>query len=329
MIFSKDEILMESTFVSDMVRIEYATDAMLDHYLESALYLENAKSIADRMKKAIGGIKTMIQTAIERLQKFISDKIEMWKRSKEMKKLKDVLDSNMVNAINHMDPSVKVICPDVKKIDAKLAKAFESYTILSNIMVKEMSRISKLSGVKLETESNKYEKYIETVSDRVGSIYDDCIDLLNEHREVPVSKALKEIQLLPATIQNAEKLEAALKESGITLTKTLDDYEIKSLVPTQNDITTVEDGTKKLSVTKRLINMTLNRISYFTHKHASVISRLLNVGAAVLAMIPAIKSQYEDMNPSDAAMIAGAGALAFASNRVKNNAKVKPKYRLE
>lgn len=339
MIFSKDEILMESAFFGDLTRINVAADMMCEHYMDLMDFSED-DVVEESVSSVLDTIGKMIKSTFERLKKFIRDKIEYIKRCSQMKKLKGIVTALDKQMLKDIPGDAKVEVPDIKAAYKYMDEIDKAVDILVKRVTTESRKISKFSNAEIER-VEKLNQFIKTSTKKIDAIYEQILDTNKNTKKVSYSEYLKTSRDVLKINNRLLEMEKRLDVLGVQLNNgylatqreieknAMELNALKSQEQYRKMHESVNEPSENAETKKSILNgiksayqSVTGAIARFTHKHANVISSILTVfGSALVAeaIIPA-KPHIElvDRGPRtekgtrNAAIRAGAGAAMTA-----------------
>ena len=128
--YTRSEILLESAFYGDLVKIDVATDMMYETYIDEMLYADTEEEFNEAGKGIVGTLIQMIGSAIGKIIKFFKDRIANVKKSAGMKKILKTMDSETKDAVIRISSKEKVKLPDTQKAAKLLDQAERGMTAM-------------------------------------------------------------------------------------------------------------------------------------------------------------------------------------------------------
>ena len=208
--YTRSEILLESAFYGDLVKIDVATDMMYETYIDEMLYADTEEEFNEAGKGIVGTLIQMIGSAIGKIIKFFKDRIANVKKSAGMKKILKTMDSETKDAVIRISSKEKVKLPDTQKAAKLLDQAERGMTAMVD---KVSSQIASFEGMKPSKKTKEYDKllkYVDSACEKIQGIYDEANKVLSTPVEVPVATAFKYMETGVELTERSEKLEKEL-----------------------------------------------------------------------------------------------------------------------
>lgn len=254
--YTRSEILLESAFYGDLVKIDVATDMMYETYIDEMLYADTEEEFNEAGKGIVGTLIQMIGSAIGKIIKFFKDRIANVKKSAGMKKILKTMDSETKDAVIRISSKEKVKLPDTQKAAKLLDQAERGMTAMVD---KVSSQIASFEGMKPSKKTKEYDKllkYVDSACEKIQGIYDEANKVLSTPVEVPVATAFKYMETGVELTERSEKLEKELTKYRDDLVASINkiDLTIESVmafVDADDDETFEESGNIDL-ITERL-----------------------------------------------------------------------------
>ena len=322
MVYSKNDIILESAFFGDLTRINVATDMMCEHYLDLMDFSDD-DVIEESVSSVLTTIGKMIKSTFERLKKFIRDKIEYIKRCSQMKKLKGIVTALDKQMLKDIPGDAKVEVPDIKAAYKYMDEIDKAVDILVKRVTTESRKISKFSNAEIER-VEKLNQFIKTSTKKIDAIYEQILDTNKNTKKVSYSEYLKTIRDVLKINNRLLEMEKRLDVLGVQLNNgyLATQREIEKNVMELNALKSqgkyrkIHESanepsenaeTKKSILTgiKSAYQSVTGAIARFTHKHANVISTLLSV--------------YSGLNVGNAVLNAGAAVTFDKSSKANLN----------
>ena len=307
--YTRSEILLESAFYGDLVKIDVATDMMYETYIDEMLYADTEEEFNEAGKGIVGTLIQMIGSAIGKIIKFFKDRIANVKKSAGMKKILKTMDSETKDAVIRISSKEKVKLPDTQKAAKLLDQAERGMTAMVD---KVSSQIASFEGMKPSKKTKEYDKllkYVDSACEKIQGIYDEANKVLSTPVEVPVATAFKYMETGVELTERSEKLEKELTKYRDDLVASINKIDlttesVMAFVDADDDETfeeSVEDEYDSLyeekqkdkvvetalaeadsaTKTKGVVGRTLSGISTFVHNHAKVIA--ITIGSVATA----------------------------------------------
>lgn len=348
--YTKNDILLESAFFADIVKIDVATDMMCESYMDQLYYAEDEETFNEAGASIVGSIVKMIGSSISRVIKFLQDRIAGIKKSAGMKKILKSMEPETKEAVLKVKSKEKVKFPDVAKAEKLLDQAEKGMDVMVSKVSSSVAAMDSMSPAKKVRESEKLNKYVETSIDKISGIYSTVESVLSNPIEVPVGVAYKYMERGVDLTKRCETLERELNKYGVELTKSIQKIDlsagaIKEAAEVDMDLSDSDDifesydyedlfEEKKQTVEEKIVDVandelesagrvktaiskTVNGISSFVHSHAKAIAAII-ASSAVFAGGVVL---YKNASPETKAKIKNApgkaaGTVASAAKTV-------------
>lgn len=282
--YTKNDILLESAFFGDIVKIDVATDMLCESYIDQMLGAEDEETYLEAGKGVIGSILKMIQSAVDRISKFLRDKVSGMRKSKEMKNILKTLEPETRKAIMNMRKGEKVKLPDVAKASKLLDQAEKGMDIMVQKVSSTIAAMENMKPSKKAKELDKLNKYIDVSTEKIANIYENVNQILSNPINVSLETAFKYMEQgvdLTKRCENLEKnlanygkeISAAVKKIDLTIVEEKSNAIDDTVASVKDTITTSET----LSGVRGSISKTLGKISDFTHRHATATYRIMGL----------------------------------------------------
>ena len=254
--YTRSEILLESAFYGDLVKIDVATDMMYETYIDEMLYADTEEEFNEAGKGIVGTLIQMIGSAIGKIIKFFKDRIANVKKSAGMKKILKTMDSETKDAVIRISSKEKVKLPDTQKAAKLLDQAERGMTAMVD---KVSSQIASFEGMKPSKKTKEYDKllkYVDSACEKIQGIYDEANKVLSTPVEVPVATAFKYMETGVELTERSEKLEKELTKYRDDLVASINKIDlttesVMAFVDADDDETFEESGNIDL-ITERL-----------------------------------------------------------------------------
>ena len=254
--YTRSEILLESAFYGDLVKIDVATDMMYETYIDEMLYADTEEEFNEAGKGIVGTLIQMIGSAIGKIIKFFKDRIANVKKSAGMKKILKTMDSETKDAVIRISSKEKVKLPDTQKAAKLLDQAERGMTAM---VEKVSSQIASFEGMKPSKKTKEYDKllkYVDSACEKIQGIYDEANKVLSTPVEVPVATAFKYMETGVELTERSEKLEKELTKYRDDLVASINKIDlttesVMAFVDADDDETFEESGNIDL-ITERL-----------------------------------------------------------------------------
>ena len=254
--YTRSEILLESAFYGDLVKIDVATDMMYETYIDEMLYADTEEEFNEAGKGIVGTLIQMIGSAIGKIIKFFKDRIANVKKSAGMKKILKTMDSETKDAVIRISSKEKVKLPDTQKAAKLLDQAERGMTAMVD---KVSSQIASFEGMKPSKKTKEYDKllkYVDSACEKIQGIYDEANKVLSTPVEVPVATAFKYMETGVELTERSEKLEKELSKYRDDLVASINKIDlttesVMAFVDADDDETFEESGNIDL-ITERL-----------------------------------------------------------------------------
>ena len=254
--YTRSEILLESAFYGDLVKIDVATDMMYETYIDEMLYADTEEEFNEAGKGIVGTLIQMIGSAIGKIIKFFKDRIANVKKSSGMKKILKTMDSETKDAVIRISSKEKVKLPDTQKAAKLLDQAERGMTAMVD---KVSSQIASFEGMKPSKKTKEYDKllkYVDSACEKIQGIYDEANKVLSTPVEVPVATAFKYMETGVELTERSEKLEKELTKYRDDLVASINKIDlttesVMAFVDADDDETFEESGNIDL-ITERL-----------------------------------------------------------------------------
>ena len=309
--YTKNDILLESAFFGDIVKIDVATDMMCESYIDQLYYAEDEETFNEAGAGIVGTIVKMIGSSISRVIKFLRDRISGIKKSAGMKKILKSMDPETKEAVLRVKSKEKVKFPDVAKAEKLLDQAEKGMSVMVSKVSSSIAAMDSMNPAKKARESEKLNKYVESSIDKISGIYSTVEAVLSSPIEVPVGVAYKYMERGVDLTKRCENMEKELTKYGAELTKSIqkidlsagaikeaaemdmdlsdsddifesyDLFEEKKKTAEEQIVNAANDELESAGRVKTAISKTVNGISSFVHSHAKVIGAIIATSAAV------------------------------------------------
>ena len=290
--YTKNDILLESAFYGDMVKIDVATEMMCETYIDQMLEAEDEETYLEAGKGVVGSILKMIQSAIDRIAKFLRDKVSGMKKSQEMKSILKTLEPETRKAIMNMKKGEKVKLPDVAKASKLLDQAEKGMDIVVQKVSSTIAAMDNMKPSKKAKEVDKLNKYIDSSTEKIAKIYENVNDILSNPIDVSLETAFKYMEQGVDLTKRCERLEkelanygkeisAAVKKIDLTVVKEAEGNAIDDTVHSVKDTITTSETVSKV---RGGVSKVLGRISDFAHRHATATYRTIGVFRVLTAL---------------------------------------------
>lgn len=175
MIYSKDDIILESGICADITQISVACDMMIESFVDSA---DEEYTLEEAGNKALQSIKASLMAIIEKIKKFIQEAARNVRDKINQKKIKMALDTlRKAEVIKSKGPDVLKAHELLKKYEDMVDKYLsELDNVLDN--VEDSEKLNKL--IKFATEVDK------NLTDLATEIYDV---LTSENKQIVYDKS--------------------------------------------------------------------------------------------------------------------------------------------
>lgn len=303
MVFTKNEIMLESTNAADITRIEVACDMMIESFLDGMTedtYYENAE-------KTISTIKQKVKSTIEKIVAFIKKCAESVKKALDERKIKKTLSPEGRQFLKSAKAG-KIQGIDIIAI-YELCQTYEAFcekftADLISMMQKYQSSPSDALAVKIK-------KYIESGEKKTDEILKKAESIASKEITITGEKAIKMLELGLNAPGMYEKMSANITIWGASIQsmcETANDFlpymkpesyseavedmaakkdaavaalKVKGMV-VKGKATALKNATvqaAKVALTKfrEIVNMACSMLNSFAHKHNKLCRFLLKV----------------------------------------------------
>ena len=353
--YTKNDILLESAFFGDIVKIDVATDMMCESYIDLLYNAEDEETFNEAGAGIVGSIVKMIGSSIGRVIKFLQDRIAGIKKSAGMKKILKSMEPETKEAVLKVKSKEKVKFPDVAKAEKLLDQAEKGMSVMVSKVSSSVAAMDSMSPAKKVRETEKLNTYVETSIDKISGIYSTVEAVLSSPIEVPVGVAYKYMDRGIDLTKRCETLEKELSKYGAELTKSIqkinlsaeaikeaaevdmdlsdsddifesyddeDLYEERKKTAEEQIVNAANDELESAGRVKTAISKTVNGISSFVHSHAKAVAVIIASSAVFAGGVVLYKNAY----PETKAMIKNApknagGAVSSAGKTVVRKAR--------
>ena len=308
MVFTKEEILLESNYISDFYRISTASDLMIESFADGEYTTESENNIINTLKSAVS---TMIKKVKDLIIKYYNElTIKIAKV-----KYKDLLNEKSTKYINDAKNG-KITGPDIKKA-VKICNEYEKFCDkfiaeldkqLTNYMLNPTDAMSEKVNKLIDSGNKKISEFTDradkalstdityTVSDAIASL--KYTESINKKPDLFTS-------MLDKISDKEDMIEKKLREIG--------NFEAKNGLNQKDDIAVV----KQAKNIKGILLKSIDCIHNFLNEHSKITKPTIRALYMISAGVEGLFTSQAALNTSST-VIRGVTNPKALKNTMKN-----------
>ena len=246
MIYTKEDILLESEFCGDMVSIYRSTDMILDSIMESVDTITDVDMFMESGSDVFKGIITQIKAIFQRIKEFAKAQIQKVKEFKEAQKYKAIMTPAAKAQILRIKEGEKIPCPNMKDIltyCSDYEKVCEEYFSYVDDELQKLYSDPKYDVQKIVDAGEKAVDDASEIAKKIRSALADKHDMTVKDVYEMLEYGFKSTEEIYTYVDNMDSKAKKLTSVIEKVAKAAESDAFKEYVESCEDYYTIEDDT--------------------------------------------------------------------------------------
>lgn len=276
MVFTKNDILLESSLYGEIERISTACDMMIESFIDGS----DEDTFEEAGNKVFNSIKSAASSIIEKIKKFIQDSVKSIREKMDKRKIQKAIDTLKNFDMKDAEKMFKV------KKGPDVLKAYNLLMKYEDLVEKYVDQIDTLfEGVKDSKRIQKLTKFAEEVNRNSDKIISEINDILTSpDRQITYNKNRYEaiLRLGLSMDGNYEQFGNRIAEATNKLNNKINET-FQSITESVILMQEAEEVDRAAAETKSGLMGQLNRLKGFVVKHKKAVIAISSAVAVTAA----------------------------------------------
>lgn len=312
MIYTKEDILLESEFCGDMVSIYRSTDMILDSIMESVDTITDVDMFMESGSDVFKGIIAQIKAIFQRIKEFAKAQIKKVKEFKEAQKYKAIMTPAAKAQILRIKEGEKIPCPNMKDIltyCSDYEKVCEEYFSYVDDELQKLYNDPKYDVQKIVDAGEKAVDDASEIAKKIRSALADKHDMTVKDVYEMLEYGFKSTEEIYTYVDNMDSKAKKLTSVIEKVAKAAESDAFKEYVESCEDYYTIEDDTicyeagkikAGLGKIRSGLSNVVHKIDKMVTDHAKTITSVLAAISVICGVLSAGTIAYSEIGTKKA-----------------------------